>query len=224
VTNARKKCMGKEKCPKCGSKNEKGWKFCGNCAYKNESETLTRGTCSYYFVVMGSGGVGKSAITIQFIRRHFEATYDPTIEDRYQKIIDYKGVPCFLEILDSAGQETFAAMRELYMKNGEGFVLVFSLTQKQTFVELEPIKQGIYKYNKDPVLVLVGNKADMATKREVELQDAHTRATAWQCSYIESSAKENTNISEIFHTLIQACWDKQGGPPKQTKKTGCFIL
>jgi len=60
-------CMGKEKCPKCGNKNEKGWKFCGNCAYKNENETLTRATCSYYFVVMGAGGVGT---TLRVETRH----------------------------------------------------------------------------------------------------------------------------------------------------------
>jgi small GTP-binding protein len=68
---------------------------------------------------MGSGGVGKSAITIRFVNRQFEAKYDPTIEDRYQKVIEYQGIPCVLEILDTAGQETFSAMRELYMKNGE---------------------------------------------------------------------------------------------------------
>jgi len=217
-------CMGKEKCPKCGNKNEKGWKFCGNCAYKNENETLTRATCSYYFVVMGAGGVGKSAITIQFISKQFEAKYDPTIEDRYQKVIDYREVPCFLEILDSAGQETFSAMRELYMKNGEGFILVFSITQKQSFVELEPIKQGIMKYNQDPVLILVGNKLDLASKREVPIEEGRARAAAWHCPFIESSAKDNLNITEIFHTLIQTCWDKQGGPPKQVKKTGCNLL
>uniref|UniRef100_A0A6B2LTH4 Uncharacterized protein n=1 Tax=Arcella intermedia TaxID=1963864 RepID=A0A6B2LTH4_9EUKA len=74
---------------------------------------------------MGGGAVGKSAITIQFISQQFEAKYDPTIEDRYQKVIDYKGVPCFLEILDTAGQETFHAMRELYMKNGDVSKLIF---------------------------------------------------------------------------------------------------
>lgn len=58
------------------------------------------------------------AFSLELNPRHI-AQYDPTIEDRYQKVVEYNGVPCVLEILDTAGQETFSAMRELYMKNGE---------------------------------------------------------------------------------------------------------
>lgn len=120
--------------------------------------------------------MGKSALTIQvrmtcsfhnfhcshykFINGQFQAKYDPTIEDRYQKVIDYQGVPCFLEgnfsgsfyinvislsVLDTAGQDTFVAMRELYMRNGEGFALIFALNNIGSLRELEPIRRGILK-------------------------------------------------------------------------------
>ena len=70
-------------------------------------------------VVLGSGGVGKSALTVQFVSGHFMEKYDPTIEDFYRKEIEVDSCPCVLEILDTAGTEQFASMRDLYIKNGQ---------------------------------------------------------------------------------------------------------
>ena len=67
-------------------------------------------------VVLGSGGVGKSALTVQFVSGHFMEKYDPTIEDFYRKEIEVDNCPCVLEILDTAGTEQFASMRDLYIK------------------------------------------------------------------------------------------------------------
>eukprot|EP00028_Trichosphaerium_sp_Am-I-7-wt_P005352 CAMPEP_0168516682 /NCGR_PEP_ID=MMETSP0405-20121227/5553_1 /TAXON_ID=498012 /ORGANISM="Trichosphaerium sp, Strain Am-I-7 wt" /LENGTH=187 /DNA_ID=CAMNT_0008536451 /DNA_START=56 /DNA_END=616 /DNA_ORIENTATION=- len=177
-------------------------------------------SCTYHFVVMGSGGVGKSAITIRFVNRQFEAKYDPTIEDRYQKVIEYQTVPCVLEILDTAGQETFSAMRELYMKNGEGFVLVYSITSQRSLEDLDPIRQGIirHKNNTDVPMVLVGNKSDLVKKREVETKEGKDLAKSWNCDFLESSAKNDDNIQEIFYSLIDQIWDKTGGPPKKDSR------
>ncbi|KAK6009436.1 Ras family protein, partial [Ostertagia ostertagi] len=70
-------------------------------------------------VVLGSGGVGKSALTVQFVSSTFIEKYDPTIEDFYRKEIEVDGQPCVLEILDTAGTEQFSSMRDLYIKNGQ---------------------------------------------------------------------------------------------------------
>merc|ERR1711916_68155 len=78
----------------------------------------------YKLVVLGSGGVGKSALTVQFVQNIFVDKYDPTIEDSYRKQTEIDGQQCLLEILDTAGTEQFTAMRDLYMKDGQGFGLV----------------------------------------------------------------------------------------------------
>jgi len=169
---------------------------------------------------MGSGGVGKSAITIQFVNKQFEPKYDPTIEDRYQKVINYKTVPCVLEILDTAGQETFSAMRELYMKNGEGFVLVYSITSLRSFEDLDVIRQGIIRHkNKSNVpMVLVGNKSDLERKREVDMNRGKDLAKSYGCPFVETSAKRNQNIDKLFFSLIDQIWEGAGGPPFSNKK------
>ena len=76
----------------------------------------------YKLVVVGGGGVGKSALTIQLIQSHFVSEYDPTIEDSYHKQCTLDGELVLLDILDTAGQEEYSAMREQYMRTGEGFL------------------------------------------------------------------------------------------------------
>lgn len=71
--------------------------------------------------------------------------YDPTIEDSYRKQVEVDGQQCMLEILDTAGTEQFTAMRDLYMKNGEGFLLVFSITSMITLTDLHELREQIIR-------------------------------------------------------------------------------
>lgn len=114
-------------------------------------------------VVLGSGGVGKSALTVQFVSGCFMEKYDPTIEDFYRKEIEVDNSPCVLEILDTAGTEQFASMRDLYIRNGQGFVVVYSLTNQQTFQDIKGMKDQITRVkgsDKVPIL-LVANKVSL---------------------------------------------------------------
>ena len=74
---------------------------------------------------------------IKLMLTYNHARYDPTIEDSYRKQVEVDGQQCMLEILDTAGTEQFTAMRDLYMKNGQGFVLVYSITAQSTFNDLQ---------------------------------------------------------------------------------------
>ncbi|CAO1631549.1 unnamed protein product [Jaminaea pallidilutea] len=96
-------------------------------------------------VVMGGGGVGKSALTLQFVRSIFTSTYDPTIEDTFRKTLSIDGRECAIEILDTAGTEQFMALKELYMRSGNAFILVFSLTQIGSVNELGPLREQIIR-------------------------------------------------------------------------------
>jgi len=130
-----------------------------------------------------------------------------------------------LEILDTAGTEQFTAMRDLYMKNGQGFSLVFSLVSDSTFNDLTAIRNQIVKVKdtEDVPMVLVGNKSDLADKRQVSQEDAQNFANKiCKGKYYESSAKNNTNISEIFQELVKQVSEKF--PEKRKKEGGCTLF
>ncbi|KAJ5071621.1 ras gtpase-related [Anaeramoeba ignava] len=94
-------------------------------------------------VVLGGGGVGKSALTIQFLQKQFLETYDPTIEESYRKQMVIDNDSYVLDILDTAGQEEYAPMREKYMASGHGFLFVFSITSRISFEYLNELYQTV---------------------------------------------------------------------------------
>jgi len=182
----------------------------------------------YKLVVLGSGGVGKSALTVQFVQGIFVEKYDPTIEDSYRKQVEVDGAQCMLEILDTAGTEQFTAMRDLYMKNGQGFVLVYSITAQSTFGDLEDLHEQIHRVkDTDKVpMVLVGNKCDLEDERVVAKENGKNLAQKFDCQFVESSAKAKIYVNEIFYDLVrQINRQAPGAKDKGTKKKGgCQLL
>jgi len=156
-------------------------------------------------VVLGSGGVGKSALTVQFVTGTFAEKYDPTIEDFYRKEIEVDNTPSILEILDTAGTEQFASMRDLYIKNGQGFILVYSLVNGQSFHDIRPMREQICRLkgtDKVPI-VLVGNKVDLELEREVASEEGRNLARSWGCPFFETSAKSKRNVDELFAEIVR---------------------
>jgi GTPase KRas protein len=159
----------------------------------------------YKLVVVGGGGVGKSCLTIQLIQSHFVDEYDPTIEDSYRKrcIIDEE--VALLDVLDTAGQEEYSAMREQYMRTGEGFLLVYSITSRQSFEEIITYQQQILRVkDRDyfPIIV-VGNKCDLDKDRAVQKEEGEALARQFGCKFIETSAKSRLNVDTAFYDLVR---------------------
>src|SRR3990167_5324440 len=112
---------------------------------KSRSNSNTLKQTKYNLAVVGGGAVGKSAFTIQFIQQTFCDEYDPTIEDQHRKQVVIDDECTLLDILDTAGQEEYSAMRDQYIRSAEGFLLVFSLTSRSSneiekFVQMSSIK------------------------------------------------------------------------------------
>eukprot|EP00484_Ammonia_sp_Unknown_P017616 CAMPEP_0197043022 /NCGR_PEP_ID=MMETSP1384-20130603/19311_1 /TAXON_ID=29189 /ORGANISM="Ammonia sp." /LENGTH=317 /DNA_ID=CAMNT_0042474241 /DNA_START=52 /DNA_END=1005 /DNA_ORIENTATION=+ len=131
--------------------------------YASDDSNLQGEYAPMNLCVMGPGAVGKSAITLRFIKGQFVANYDPTIEDAYKKGIYLDGNQLALDILDTAGQEDFDCLREQWMKNKDAFILVFSITKQGSLQSLQPFYDGIKLVYEDevPPIILVGNKVDL---------------------------------------------------------------
>ena len=162
----------------------------------------------YNITVLGGGAVGKSAITVQLVSNHFINIYDPTIEDSYRTTIFVNGCLVSLNILDTAGQEEYAALRDQYMRNGQGYVIVYSITSTVTFLEANAFREHLYRvldkeYTEHISIVLLGNKCDSDSEREVQKNEAETLAKDWGVIFFETSAKNRINIVESFTALAE---------------------
>jgi small GTP-binding protein len=150
--------------------------------------------------------------------------------------------PCVLEILDTAGTEQFASMRDLYIKNGHGFIVMYSLTNHQTFQDITTMRNVISRVKgSQPVpILLVANKLDLECQREVSTEEGehsnpfrrtqvtltsyvlgHALAEMWGCPFIEASAKSRINVNEVFSIVVR---EMNMTMEKRQKKSFCCCL
>ncbi|XP_048384332.1 GTP-binding protein Di-Ras2 [Stegostoma tigrinum] len=158
----------------------------------------------YRVVVFGAGGVGKSSLVLRFVKGTFRESYIPTIEDTYRQVISCDKSICTLQITDTTGSHQFPAMQRLSISKGHAFILVYSITSKQSLEELKPIYEQVCQIKGDvesiPIM-LVGNKCDDSL-REVQASDGESQAKRWKCGFMETSAKTNHNVKELFQELL----------------------
>ncbi|XP_063536774.1 ras-related protein Ral-a isoform X1 [Cydia strobilella] len=178
-------------------------------------------------IMVGSGGVGKSALTLQFMYDEFVEDYEPTKADSYRKKVVLDGEEVQIDILDTAGQEDYAAIRDNYFRSGEGFLCVFSITEPESFDATQEFREQILRVkNAENIpFLLVGNKSDLAEKRRVPLDACRERAAAWQVPYVETSAKTRDNVDKVFLTLIRDLSRQKAGieeePPQPNTRRNC---
>ncbi|KAJ7858320.1 ras protein [Mycena leptocephala] len=136
-------------------------------------------------VVLGDGGVGKTAFAVQ--------TYDPTIKDAYRKqfLIDQR--MCFVEVIDTAVRVAeYATLRDQWVWEAQGFILAYSVASWSTFDRLEVFRQSVQQTKRgDAVMMVVGNQCDKVNDRE------------FGCEFLETSAKTALNVERAFTSLIR---------------------
>ncbi|KAF8364508.1 drn-1 [Pristionchus pacificus] len=190
----------------------------------------------YRVAVFGAGGVGKSSLTQRFVKGTFSDNYVPTIEDTYRQVIscNQKSV-CTLQITDTTGSHQFPAMQRLSVSKGHAFVLVYAVTSRASFEELIPIVKMIHEVKgsgiDDVPVMLVGNKNDEPpSKRQIPTSFGEKASKEWKCGFIETSAKNNDNVQELFQKLLAMEKKRQlqltmdDGEGKNAKKKKCTLM
>lgn len=184
-------------------------------------------------VCMGFPGVGKTTIGVQFVEKQFVDSYNPTISNTFHTVVEHKGVAYDLEIVDSAGQDEHSMWHEQQAIGVDGFIIVYSVVNRKSFAVARVVNDKILDAcGTDKVArVLVGNKVDIGSKREVTKEEGQELAAQMSCAFVECSAKQNENIENVFRALLDEM-EKVSAPPPWVKPSasasnsdsGCVLL
>ncbi|XP_023684989.2 GTP-binding protein Rhes-like [Paramormyrops kingsleyae] len=171
-------------------------------------------------VVLGARKVGKTSILRRFLRDGFEEHYEPTSEDFHRKLYDIRGETYQIDILDASGERDFPAKRRLSILTGDIFLLVFSVDDKESLDEVCALLKEVVaakckllksKENACIPAVICGNKVDLSREERTVSHADVFRALGDDFPYFEISAKEGTNLEEMFEVLAE-----RGGLPTET--------
>ena len=162
-------------------------------------------TSKYNIVVLGGQSVGKSAIISQFLYDKFLPKHRETIEDLHEANYDIDRKYLTFNITDTNGLQMFPAQIRLNIQKAEGFVLVYSITDKDSFKLLAELRRMIFDGRERRVpIVVVGNKCDLENDRQVPRITSEVLVNVeWGHAFIEASAKENINIVDIFKEFLK---------------------
>ena len=165
-------------------------------------------------ILLGCSGVGKTSIALKFTADEFTEEYQPTKTDVYTKQMIVNGNNCHVDILDTAGQQQYAAIQEEYIRSGDGFILVFSITDLDSFEQMLELREDVLRIcdgdDDDRPYIIVGNKSDLEkpekggpSARVVNDEQVKYLCQEWKTEYIETSAKKGKNIDKVFYHLIK---------------------
>uniref|UniRef100_A0A9J8AQ13 GTP-binding protein Rheb n=1 Tax=Cyprinus carpio carpio TaxID=630221 RepID=A0A9J8AQ13_CYPCA len=158
--------------------------------------------------VLGYRSVGKSSLTIQFVEGQFVDSYDPTIENTFNKMVSVNGQDFNLQLVDTAGQDEYSIFPQSHSMDIHGYVLVYSVTSMKSF---------------EVVQVLHDKLLDMVGKIQViKPEEGKKLADSWGAAFMESSAKENQTAVEVFKRIILEMEKVDGNAPSEEKK--CAVM
>ncbi|KAK7229992.1 hypothetical protein V2G26_002162 [Clonostachys chloroleuca] len=169
-------------------------------------------------LLLGSGGVGKTSLCNSFCLGHFIDTFDSSIDNGYRKEITVDDKPCVIHIFDKGGQAEHLALRQQWIRESTAFVLVFSFLSRESFEKTKKLYRQIWSVKSAPIpLILAGNKSDTRPELwEISVEEARSLAAEFGCEIVQTSAKYDENVEEMFHKLIALAHHLDEGNREQT--------
>ena len=166
-----------------------------------------QGNKEYEFIfkvlMLGNSNVGKSSLFLRFVDDIWNDTFVPTIGVDFKiKTIEIDQKKVKMQIWDTAGQERFKNIISSYYRGANGILLIYDITDKESFKSLSNWLIEIEKNgNKNVLKVLIGNKSDLEDKRVISFNQGKEFADMYGLKFIETSAKKNLNVNEAFESL-----------------------
>ncbi|KAF2496273.1 ras-domain-containing protein [Lophium mytilinum] len=194
---------------------------------------------TYKLEVLGENPEDCTGLINQFILNHFVTTYDPTVDDSFRKEAIIDGQPSLVEVINSAGQGEVTALRHQWIRDADGFLVVYSITSRKSYLAVTKYIGHIHRINRPHYemegavsrrIMLVGNRCDSrAIEREVSTAEAGLLAKRHGIGFVEASAKESINVERAFYDVVRELRKQRAAsrllktgiasPPKKPKKS-----
>ena len=180
----------------------------------------------FKYLIIGNSGVGKSCLLIRFTDDKFEEGYVTTIGVDFKiKTLEIEGKSVKLQIWDTAGQERFRNIVSTYYKGGHGIMMVYDITDLESFRCLDSWLKEIEKNaSKNVYKILVGNKNDMEKERKVSFEKGMEFADLHGMKFFETSAKENKNVEEAFKEMTKDIINSLKKVNEKIKSNSNFVI
>ena len=159
----------------------------------------------FKILLLGDSGVGKSSLLLRYTKDQFMTDMRSTIGVEFGlKYVKIDNLQLKVQIWDTAGMERYKALTSAYYKGAKGVIVVYDICRKKTFENIDKwIDDFKSKADEDSVILLIGNKSDLKEQREVETEEASAKSQQNKIAFMETSAKDNDNVSKAFMTLFE---------------------
>lgn len=169
----------------------------------------------FKLLLIGDSGVGKSCLLLRFADDTYTESYISTIGVDFKiRTIEMDGKTIKLQIWDTAGQERFRTITSSYYRGAHGIIIVYDVTDQESFNNVKQWLHEIDRYACENVnKLLVGNKSDLTSKKVVSYETAKEFADGLGIEFLETSAKNATNVEKAFMTMAGQIKQRMASQP-----------